>query len=108
MSSEARDATNAGSTPRSRIASAVTGPTAATRGPARPDEPLAHRRDAVHAREDDPVVGREARDGVRERAAILGVADLDQRHERHLRAEALELLGERLRLGSSDDDAPSG
>ena len=35
MSSDARDATNAGSTPHSRIASAVTGPTAATRvGPA--------------------------------------------------------------------------
>ena len=37
MSSDARDATNAGSTPRSRIASAVTGPTAATR--VRPAEP---------------------------------------------------------------------
>ncbi len=39
MSSEAREATNAGSTPRSRIASAVTGPTAATRGPASPASP---------------------------------------------------------------------
>ena len=40
--------------------------------------------------------------------SILGVADLDQRHERHLGAQALELLNERLRLGSGDDDAPSG
>ena len=39
MSSDARDATKAGSTPRSRIASAVTGPTAATRGPASPVRP---------------------------------------------------------------------
>ena len=39
MSSDARDATNAGSMPCSRIASAVIGPTAATRGPARPSSP---------------------------------------------------------------------
>ena len=39
MSSDARDATYAGSTPWLRIASAVTGPTAATLGPARPASP---------------------------------------------------------------------
>ena len=57
MSSEARAATNDGSTPRARTASAVTGPTAATRGlGAHRAQTVAGRRDAVHAREDDPLV----------------------------------------------------
>jgi hypothetical protein len=39
MSSDARDATNAGSSPWLRMASAVTGPTAAILGPVSPASP---------------------------------------------------------------------
>jgi hypothetical protein len=63
--------------PSSWIAAAVTGPTAATLAPARAAQALRHRRDAVDAREHDPVVARHRVDRVLERAA-LGGPDLDE------------------------------
>ena len=65
------------------------------------------RRDRVHARENQPVVALQTGDRLLEGAPVLGGPDLDERHDRHLGAEPLELLRERLRLGAGDDDAPS-
>ena len=69
-------------------------------------EPLGDRGDAVDAGQHDPVVAAQASTASSSARTFRG-PDLDERHERHLGAETLELLGERLRLRSRDDDASS-
>jgi hypothetical protein len=61
--------------------------------PSETGEPLRHCRDAVDAREHDPVVARHRVDRVLERTALRR-PDLDQGDDRDLGAEPLELVRE--------------
>ena len=107
MSSEARAATNDGSTPRARTASAVTGPTAAMRVSAR----IVQRSPA--AATPFTLVKTTHSYAARFSSAAssgrwsLGRANLDERHDRNLSAETFEGVGERLRFRARHHDAPA-